>query len=206
MKLSPFILIACVTVLVVITVFDSGCMDKWQPDEPVCPVTDTTVYPNGYTGNIIGSVHYDVMICDGIDTKTVTDALQYIPSFYDFSIVQTNSSEYLVETCGNRIGMHIPLRDNLLVVCKGDPAGNAAGAAYITSGNGHRICAAVYEYDNAVTLGTRIYHEALHAQSHTGDADDMNTEIQYNTICKNMVVYDQTKYYTYLLAKDRGDL
>lgn len=207
MKLIPFILPILICVLVVITVLDSGCMDVWTPDEPISPVADTTEYPTGYTGNIVGSVHYDVMICDGVDTQIVIDALQYIPQFYDFTIVQTNTNAYMEETVGDRIGMHIPLRDDLLIICKGDRAhSNTAGAAYITTGNGHRICAGVYDTDTPLVLGMRVYHEALHAQSLSGDADEMNANPLYGTVYTKYTIFEQSKYYSYLLAHDIGDV
>ena len=195
--------------MVATMVMFTGCTDKYIPATPVAPVCEDATYACGYTGEVSGTTHYKVIILDDINTQFVCDALQYVPGWYDFEIVSPDSSLYMVETKGIHTGAPIPMQDNLIVVFDAEKRGVTtwAGLAYF-GGSAHwknRVCIAVFDMDDRLTIGARIYHEVLHCTGQNGDADEMDTCIDYRAYTGHTTL-NQERYYMYLLAKYRGDL
>lgn len=68
-----------------------------QPSDarPVLPVNPLYYFGRQTpSSHIVTSVHYDVMILDGIDPGYVERSLEYINSFYQFTIIQSDSRAY----------------------------------------------------------------------------------------------------------------
>jgi hypothetical protein len=63
----------------------------------------------------------------------------------------------------------------------------------------------VYDTDTRVTVGMRIFHEALHGVERGGEADDMNCNKMYDGY-QGAAVFEQYEYYGFLMTKYRGDL
>lgn len=169
------------------------------------PVHEEKQYEAGYTGDVSGNVHYNIMIVDDVNTQTVVNALQYVPNMFEFTIVKPDNSLYIIETLGPYAGMHLPTCDDYIVVYDGDkyPECQAGGMAWF-AGNGHRIGIAVYDRDSEVIIGNRIFHEVIHAQQGNGTADNMTFNLDY--MCANQTTFEQFAYYEYLLDTVRtGD-
>lgn len=203
MRAIPIVLIVC---LLISGVMISGCLTD-NTIRAVAPEVDNRVYTQGYTGAVEGSIMYDVMIVDNVDTQFVLDALQYVPNWIEFTIVPIDTEQYVIETEGRFIGSHIPTRDNLIVVYDFEEHEHedVAGAAYIGYGNGHRISISVIDGDTAFDLGMRIYHEVLHTVEIGGEADTMNTNSGF-VVYRYLDIFEQYKFYGYLMCKYRGDL
>lgn len=162
-------------------------------------------YSTVYTGDIVGPVHYDVMVLDGIDSGFVVQSLQYIPQWIEFTIVEPNTTDYKI----NDEGFKVPTRDNLIVVCSGSTMDKYAGLAFIGEGNGHRVSVAKYDTDSHYKFGMRVYHEVLHTVEKGCSADKMMADVGFpiwaaRPLTDHSLQWERL-YYDYLSIKLRGD-
>jgi hypothetical protein len=177
---------------------------------PVAPAIDGSAQTSIVeVGDIHGTIHYDVMVLDGLDTNRVRSSLLYVPNWIEFTIVPIDKSQYVVETNGEWVGFKYPIRDNLIVVFDGDNGFKYAGGALISEGNGHRIGVAMYDRDSNYDLGMRIFHEALHTVELGRSADAMMTEPAFYTwslqpLREHSIQWERL-YYDYLMVKFRGE-
>lgn len=183
-----------------------GCVTSYTPVKPINPIYEDKTYPAGYVGNVTGSIHVQVMIVDGLDEQRIIDALQYVPQWINFEIIPDDPKLYMIETEGEYKGMHVPMRDNMIVVFDAtkQPDMKPIGAAFIDSGNGMRCGIGVNPSDTSMVIGMRVFHEMLHSIGNNGDADEMNTNASYK-IYGSQEIFDQYRYYGYLEATYRGE-
>ena len=174
---------------------------------PIEPIPDKEVHKCGYTGEVTGTVRYDVMILDGLDEQEIYNSLLYVPSVIEFNIVEPDATQYVIETKGEFTGAHFPMHDNLMIFIDGDkyPELKAAGLAWFNDDITHRVCICVYDKDSNASVGIRAWHEILHSIAKDGDADCMDSDLGYK-VFKDRKLFKQYEYYGYLMVKYQGDL
>ena len=122
------------------------------PTSPAPPLVQTTAIP----GPDVSEYHYNVMVLDGINPAIVRQALQYIPCFFSFEMVEEDASQYSFQN-----GYAVPQFPRLITVYNGTMHGytlpNAMGYYY---GNG--MSTIVYLGQDPYILSWPILHECLH--------------------------------------------